>query len=303
MLHKNKFKIAFCFSWQARTLDQTYKFFRENLFDAAKEQWFDYDVFCAVEDDSDAEKINLLDPTKVEKIKSSNVEKIIENKYWDFKWFHKNHCILYCYSSALLKKSFYNYLQQYYKVKRSIELKREYEKKNNCTYDVVLRLRFDYVLLNKLDFHKILKDLEWTNIICQSLTNRKLTLSPISDFFFMGNSTTMDIAWKHFDNFMESFIWHDVPLLFKPILYDFRLIDMINYKLNNFFLTNYLVRLLWIINTKCFFHSYCAERILYDYLVYNDIKVITDTFSFHILRRNWNNMDFIFKKCIYEKTI
>jgi len=34
-----------------------------------------------VEDDSDIEKINLLKPTSVEKIKSSDVEKIIESKY------------------------------------------------------------------------------------------------------------------------------------------------------------------------------------------------------------------------------
>ena len=73
-------RIAFCFSWQARTLDQTYLFFQKNLFDAAKEQWFDYDVFCAVEDDEDADKVKLLNPTKIEKIKSGDVEKIIKKK-------------------------------------------------------------------------------------------------------------------------------------------------------------------------------------------------------------------------------
>jgi hypothetical protein len=34
----NKPRIAFCFSGQARTLDQTYLFFQKNLFEAAKEQ-------------------------------------------------------------------------------------------------------------------------------------------------------------------------------------------------------------------------------------------------------------------------
>ena len=80
----NKPRIAFCFSWQARTLDQTYLFFQKNLFDAAKEQWFDYDVFCAVEDDEDVDKVNLLNPTKVEKIKSNDIERIILNKYKNF---------------------------------------------------------------------------------------------------------------------------------------------------------------------------------------------------------------------------
>ena len=80
----NKPRIAFCFSWQARTLDQTYLFFQRNLFDAAKEQWFDYDIFCAVEDDEDVKKVDLLNPTKVEKIKSSKVRKIIDEKRGHF---------------------------------------------------------------------------------------------------------------------------------------------------------------------------------------------------------------------------
>lgn len=43
-----------------------------------------FDVFCAVEDDDDLNKVKLLNPTKIEKIKSSEVERIINEKHWNF---------------------------------------------------------------------------------------------------------------------------------------------------------------------------------------------------------------------------
>lgn len=97
-----------------------------------------------MEDDQDLEKVELLQPLQVEKIKSNDVSRLIRQKYSDFKMLHKNIYILYNYHPNLLHKSLTNYLQQYYKVKRSIELKHNFEIDHSFTYDLVVRLRFDY---------------------------------------------------------------------------------------------------------------------------------------------------------------
>ena len=294
-------KIAFCFSWQARTLDQTYPLLKKNLFDIAKKQWFNFDIFCAVEDDADAEKVQLLHPLKIEKIKSNDVAKLIQKKYPHLNLLYQNYYILYQHETTLLQKSLINYLQQYYKVQRAIELKSRVESTQGFKYVLVIRLRFDYWLSTCLDFKKILKTLGEKTILCQQLTYRRFTLCPIADFFFLGNSQTMDIFGKHFDRLMDSFTGHHVISQFRPLLWWLRLLDLLNYKLNNFFATNNLLRILAIIITKYFFHCYCAEMIIYDYLKYHHIKILRDTFSFRIIRRNWNDMVFSFKKCIHEK--
>ena len=157
---QDKPRIAFCFSWQARTLDQTYLFFQRNLIDAAKEQWFDYDVFCAVEDDEDVDKVNYLHPTKVEKIKSREVRKIIDEKYGDFiktafktryKW------AFYSYESVV------NALQQLFKKQISVNMV------NSETYDIIVMLRFDILFINKWNFKNIMEELRDSNcVICNS---------------------------------------------------------------------------------------------------------------------------------------
>ena len=138
LLMKKKWRIAFCFAWQARTLDQTYLFFQKNLFDAAKEQWFDYDVFCAVEDDEDVDKVRLLNPTIVEKIKSDDVAIMINKRYWklineDLPW------------NVLLDFDVVRFLQQVYKVGKTIGLASD-------DFCLVFKLRFDSFFFNKIKF-------------------------------------------------------------------------------------------------------------------------------------------------------
>jgi hypothetical protein len=77
-------RIAFCFSGQARTFDITYPYFKKNLFDAATEQGFEYDIFCAVEDDQDAQKIFIMNPQSYILIKSEEVERIISESHGSF---------------------------------------------------------------------------------------------------------------------------------------------------------------------------------------------------------------------------
>ena len=208
-------RIAFCFSWQARTLDQTYLFFQKNLFDAAKEQWFDYDVFCAVEDDEDVDKVKLLNPTKVEKIKSSDVEKIIEEKYWDF---IDNEMYKYWYFIVTWE---YSLIQQTYKIQRSIQMI------GNEEYDLIFRLRFDTIFLNKLNFNKIYAKIKNWWVLCNNeQTNNNTIISyfahslisylEISDLFFVWWKD-MEIFWHAFDEFKTVIIKHKTYEVLNPI--------------------------------------------------------------------------------------
>ncbi len=191
-------RIAFCFSWQSRTLDQTYLFFKRNLFDSAKEQWFDYDVFCTVEDDEDVNKVNLLNPTNIEKIKSSEVEKIIKEKYWNF---IDNEMYKYWYFTHTW---IYSLLQQIYKVQRNILMV-----KNNH-YDLILRLRFDTIFLNKLNYNSICEKTKKWWIICNiahvsgmmgNIAHKFLfSYHEISDLYFMWWNDM-----RKFENIFDSF--------------------------------------------------------------------------------------------------
>jgi len=291
----NKPRIAFCFSWQARTLDQTYLFFQKNLFDAAKEQWFDYDVFCAVEDDEDVDKVKLLNPTKVEKIKSSDVEKIIEKKYWNF---------IRTVFKTKYKRAYYTYdwvvryLQQIFKVSRSIKLCWTYN------YDLIFRLRFDTIFINKFNF-KIIKSTinDWNNIICNDFEHCSIfwklchSTREISDFIFIWNHTSMIFLWDMFKNFEQCFLWHEVKAVFQPI-----------YKLSNF-----LVKFLLYINNNTKIHIpslpkefwaytiYIPEKAYYEYLLYNDVNIIKTNISLIVVRKiMWESIFRLSNKCKYE---
>ena len=202
-------RIAFCFSWQARTLDQTYQLFQKNLFDAAKEQWFDYDMFCAVEDDEDVDKVSLLHPTKVGKIKSSDVEKIINKTYWDF----IDNILLNNYWYTWLNWST-NVLQQLYKIQESIHLKQKFEKDNNIKYDIAFKLRFDCAFLRILNFKKIYTTIINGNkiVICnkQKMIPSEKFLIKIEDFYFIMDNETNNILWNIYNQRKKCFEWHEI---------------------------------------------------------------------------------------------
>lgn len=207
-------RIAFCISWQARTLDQTYLFFQKNLFNAAKEQWFDYDVYCAVEDDEDADKVNLLNPTKVEKIKSSDVEEIIKEKYWNF---IDNEMYKYWYVAYTWT---YSLLQQIYKLQRSIRMIK------NIEYDLILRLRFDIIFLNKLNFNSIFERTKKWWLICNEAQYSGwmstiahhfiFSYHEISDIFFIWWND-MKIFGEIFDSFKNVVSNHKTYKIFMPV--------------------------------------------------------------------------------------
>ena len=276
-------RIAFCFSWQARTLEQTYLFFQENLFDVAKEQGFSYDVFCAVEDDEDIDKVNLLNPTKVEKIKSSEVKEIIENKYW---WFIKS-AFKTKYKWVCHPRKVYdwavNYLQQVYKICKSIKLCG-----NIDDYDIIIRLRFDVIFINKLNFSTIYESLKnWNNIICNDFDEVNFiakfcrSTQEIQDLFFIWNSKSMKCFWDLFDNFEQCFLGHEVKTIFKPIYYLSNVLYDIHY-----YIYNNVVRVPMIHKEFWAYMIFIPEKACYEYFLYHKINVIRTNISLILLRRD-----------------
>ncbi len=289
----NRPRIAFCFSWQARTLDQTYLFFQKNLFDAAKGQWFDYDIFCAVEDDEDVDKVNLLNPTKVEKIKSSDVEKIIEEKYWDFIKDDWN-------KYYLMNCDFSIFLQQIYKVSKSISMV------NNVDYKLVLRLRFDVFFFNKLNFFEIIKEINSWYIICNFPRKTKKfwidfsKLREIEDFYFIWTEKSLLCLTSIFENvkiFLESYKVKDRYMFILKI---------------NKIIVNTLIKInkrIWYIvsvvlaciSKKFFFYWFSPESYYYEYLLLNWWKIKKTNISLILLRKNIEDSQIqLHKKTLYE---
>jgi len=133
---------AVCFSGLAKTFELCYPYIKKNLL----EQIGSYDIFCCVEDDENADKVNLLSPVKLKKIKSSEVDKIIKN---EIKYLRKQN-----YRTSLYIESFRfnlrNVYQQIYKINQSFELLEEYMKKEKITYRHFIRIRFDLLPLDNL---------------------------------------------------------------------------------------------------------------------------------------------------------
>ena len=277
-------RIAFCFSWQARTLDQTYLFFQKNLFDAAKEQWFDYDVFCAVEDDEDADKVKLLNPTKVEKIKSSDVEKIIEDRFWKF---IENKIYIYAYN---VHRWFYNDLQQFYKVQRSISMVK------NRVYKLIVKLRFDIIFLNKLDFKIIMKNMKRWLIFNNNYYTNTTLMSKISHRFIYSYSKICDffcIWWndmKIFFNFFDSFedviknhkTYKFLEPAYKIVRKIKRKVDVFNEHHAKIYIPttpiNLLAKLFWL-------QLFVGESYYYKFCMINDIKLYKTGISVILLKQ------------------
>jgi len=155
-MKKNKPKkvknVALCFSGQVKNLELCYPYIKKNLLDHIET----YDVFCYAEDDSNLKKISLLKPTKTEKIKSSEVDKIIKK---ELDILSKQN-----YKTSIFPESFRfslrNMYQQLFKIEKSFELLEEYMEYENISYKYFIRIRFDFLPLDifKLEDFKIRKN-------------------------------------------------------------------------------------------------------------------------------------------------
>ena len=78
---------------------------------------------------------------------------------------------------------------RWYSAKESLRLKREYEEKNNFTYDYVISTRFDLLFLEDLNFNLF----EDNSLLYVPLNKNFMSHNPrILDYFFFSNSKNMD---------------------------------------------------------------------------------------------------------------
>ncbi|MFH1325752.1 MAG: hypothetical protein ABIH49_03225 [archaeon] len=129
--------VALCFSGQARTLELCYPYIKKNLLD----QIGSHDIFCFSEDDGDFKKVKLLNYKRLEKVKFSDVDEIIQP---EIRLLNKQN-----YKTILFLESFRfnfrNIYQQLYKIRKSFDLLEEYMKKERVSYNYFIRLRFDFL--------------------------------------------------------------------------------------------------------------------------------------------------------------
>ncbi len=134
---------AICFSGQVRKFELCYPYIKKNLLDNLGS----YDIFCCAEDDSDFEKIKILNPVKTKKVRSSEVDKVIKPK---IKFLNKHN-----YKSYILPQSprfnFRNILQQLFKINGAYELLEDYTKEKKVSYKYFIRIRFDFLPLDKIN--------------------------------------------------------------------------------------------------------------------------------------------------------
>ena len=281
-------RIAFCFSWQARTLDQTYPFIKTNIIDAAKEQWFDYDIFCVVEDDEDCYKVNLLNPIITEKIKSRDLDDIINIKLGKR---YKNELI---FSSNYFKDIMNKVHNQIYKIQRSLELKTKFEEKNMINYDFVLRLRYDTYFCNKLNFNHILHDVYKKDcVICNRVPNFS-SIRAIQDFYFIrswkwAKKIEKDL-FDEFDSFYDKFInikFLSIEIISRITAFLYHIIHVI-FKKDFLFIEKKIV--LWL----CW-----PELLRYKFYLWKGFIITKTNISFVLQRKN-NKEWCIFHKTKYE---
>lgn len=134
---------AFCFSGLAKNFELCYPYIKKNLLDKIGT----YDVFCCVEDDENADKIKILNPVKTERIKSSEVDKIIAPELkrlrrWNYRKF------IFPETSGFNLRNVY---QQIYKIKGAFKLLEHYMRENNISYRYFIRIRFDFLPINEIN--------------------------------------------------------------------------------------------------------------------------------------------------------
>ncbi len=288
----SKKNVAVCFSGQVRRFDLCYPYLKKNLLDHLGS----YDIFCYVEDDADVSKIDVLKPVKVKKIKSSDVEKIIEPR---LKFLKKNN-----YKKFILPESprfnFKNILQQLYKLNGVYEILEGYMKEKNVSYNYFIRIRFDFLpldVINPKDF-KIKND----EIITPYFKTTLDAKTQINDMFSIAKDIdsfkTYCTLYNDFENAVQKTNFNPSKkqrryFAFEKVYSNFAFwfSNLLN-KINKKFARNFLGFLLLL--PKKFYFKFKqknradTERTFYYHLISNNKKIREEKLNFVIVR---NPMD------------
>lgn len=280
--------VAVCFSGQVRKFDLCYPYIKKNLLDHLGS----YDIFCCAEDDSDLEKMNVLNPVKIKKIKSSEVEKILKPV---LKVLNKNNYKKYIFPQSP-RFNFKNILQQLFKLQGSYELLEEYMQEEKVSYDFFIRIRFDFLPLDAINPKNfVLKNNE---VITPHLKSSVAPKTQINDMFAitkdLNTFKTYCTLYNNFESAVQKVKFNPskkqrIYFAFEKIYSDFffwlsKMLD----KLNKKFSRN-LLGLSLLLPKKIYFkfkqqNRADTERVFYYHLTSNKKKIREEKLNFVIVR-------------------
>lgn len=277
---------AICFSGQARTLELCYPYIKKNLLDNLGS----YDIFCCVEDDENANKTEVLKPVKFKKIKSSDVDSIIQKEVKELK--RQN------YRKSLFTESprftIRNIYQQLYKINQCFGLLEEYMKERKVGYKYFIRMRFDFLPIDILELDKF--NIEKNEIIVPAERdlhsgsfNDMITIA--SDFdtfktFCSCYNNFRDIVEKHLS--FEMGLFKKIYFLLEKAYSNFFFFIFGNLSAKRKFFRNILGGVLMV--PKHIFgrfksnKKYYLERVLFQFMKSKEIKVRELKITFVIVR-------------------
>lgn len=164
-------KIAVCFSGKTRNFEDTYPYFKKNLFDK-----FDTDVFVFSSPNKHGYDYNL---NKIKEL--YDPKKIILNDDNFYKNISKEHN----FKDPLI--------QMWYNIFHADKLRRDYEIKNDLKYNYIFRMRFDFffiktlnevsIKLNEIDDNTVAIPYRWNFSEVHPMAK--------TDMFSIGTSTSM----------------------------------------------------------------------------------------------------------------
>jgi len=288
---KNKTKTAaLCFFGQARVLDICYPYIKKHILDPIGKNRKDYDIFCCVEDDEDVHKVNLLKPTKILKIKSKDVEKILKKEV-DF--LNKYNYRKFICGIVGKHNPFMNMFQQTYKKKLCYNLLENYLTKNNLKYKYLIRTRFDLLPIEKLDLRKIKIN---SGELFAPKNDDVGSHNGIDDCFCITSDIdTFRVYCKVIDNIKNlAFKYHSISFSLPQKVYFFlekkyKNLLVILFKENKYFTT--LFQLFTMIPNGLFYKSMrkkviCDHQLLLEHLNDNGKKIKTTKIHFAIMRND-----------------
>lgn len=171
-------RTAFCFSGELRTLDRTIKLIETNVFS----KFSDYDIFCFTwEDDPDIDKIEYL----------KNTGRLIKFKTEPRKTFDED----IIFPKKVMPIVYQGIPRQLYGVQQSNILKYEHEINENFTYDIVVRIRPDLLILNESELEDDIEQYDLAKIYTLSHDE----WHGVCDRFYISNSKNANLLSNNID--------------------------------------------------------------------------------------------------------
>lgn len=174
-------KVAVLLSGQFRNSYEEYKSIKENLIDIYNADVFinyTYDNIIGI---NPIELINLYNPKNIQFTQLPDTIINMVNSVSNY--------------SKADESNTLSIFSMWYGIKKTNELKVNYELENNFKYDIVIRTRFDTELVNRVELKLV-----WNSIFIPIGSDHR---GGYNDLFAYGSSNTMDYYCSTFDNLIQ----------------------------------------------------------------------------------------------------